>query len=62
MSQPASEPDWSVYQPPEEESPEEEYFREQAIFCLATGVQPSEYDQMTRVQLSAWINVLNERK
>lgn len=52
--------DWDLYSP--DQTPEEEYFEQQAQFCLATGfVQPSEYDRMVPVQVQAWIEVLNDR-
>jgi len=58
----SQQPNWDVFNQDIEETPDEEYFTEQAEFCLATGfVQPSEYDEMTRTQLSAWIEVLNKR-
>jgi len=60
MSQQASEVNWDIFQT--QETPDEEYFTQQAQFCIASGfVQPSEYDQMTQVQVAAWIEILNER-
>lgn len=32
------------------------------MFCLATGVQPSEYEQLTGFEISAFIDIVNERK
>lgn len=34
--------------------------RRKALFCLRTGVQPSEYDAMTEDEVDAFIRVLNE--
>jgi len=63
MSQPASEVDWGIFETEENApTPDEEYFTQQAQFCIASGfVQPSEYDAMTQVQVSMWIEQLNER-
>jgi len=58
MSQP-TEVDWSLFEP--EQTSEEEYFTQQAQFCLAAGISPSEYDAMTQVQTAMWIEVLIER-
>lgn len=33
-----------------------------AAFCLATGVQPSEYLQLTRYQIDAFVRAVNKRK
>ena len=34
---------------------------DKAEFCLATGVQPSEYDQLTDDERAAFVQVANER-
>jgi hypothetical protein len=39
----------------------QDYCREKAEFCIATGVQPSEYDQLTDDERAAFIAVVNER-
>jgi hypothetical protein len=36
------------------------YCHDKATFCLATGVQPSEYDQLTDDERDAFIAVANE--
>lgn len=36
------------------------YCRDKAEFCLATGVQPSEYDDLTDDEREAFIIVANE--
>ncbi len=41
----------------DERTPEQE----KAEFCLATGVQPSEYDQLTDKERDAFIRIVNER-
>lgn len=33
-----------------------------ADFCLATGVSPSEYDQLTQYEINAFIRQANKRK
>jgi hypothetical protein len=37
-----------------------EYCRDKATFCLATGVQPSEYDQLRDDEREAFIVAVNE--
>lgn len=32
------------------------------MFCLATGVQPSEYEALTGFEIAAFIDIVNERK
>jgi len=39
---------------------DDDWFERQAQFCLATGVQPSEYAAMTDRQVEVWIRVHNE--
>lgn len=34
---------------------------DKAEFCLATGVQPSEYDQLTDDERAAFVEVANKR-
>lgn len=34
---------------------------EKARFCLATGVQPSEYDQLTVREIDAFVTLANNR-
>lgn len=34
---------------------------EKARFCLATGVQPSEYDNLTQYEINAFIDEANKR-
>lgn len=48
--------------------PAEEYIelleaqaKEKAQFCLATGVQPSEYDELTQYEINAFIKEANRR-
>lgn len=36
------------------------YYLEKAEFCMRTGVSPTEYDNMTLKELSAWIQVHNK--
>lgn len=36
-----------------------EYRRTRAEFCIATGVQPSEYDNLTQADISAFIEAAN---
>lgn len=38
----------------------DELIREKAEFCLATGVQPSEYDAMTDREREVFIETWNE--
>lgn len=33
---------------------------EKAEFCLATGIAPSEYDNLTQVEVEAFIKVFNK--
>lgn len=40
-------------------TPEQELLREKAEFCLTTGVQPSEYDNMTDDEREAFITEAN---
>lgn len=42
-------------------SGEEEALREKAEFCLTTGVQPSEYDNMTDDERAAFIEEANRQ-
>lgn len=35
--------------------------KEKADFCLATGVAPSEYDNLTQYEINAFIEVANKR-
>lgn len=35
--------------------------KEKAQFCLATGVQPSEYDALTQYEINAFIDEANRR-
>lgn len=35
--------------------------KDKAEFCLATGVQPSEYDNLTQYEINAFIEVANKR-
>lgn len=35
---------------------------EKARFCIATGVQPSEYEQLTRYERSAFARVVNQMR
>lgn len=35
--------------------------KEKAAFCLATGVQPSEYDNLTQYEINAFIAEVNKR-
>lgn len=37
------------------------YCRDKATFCLATGVQPSEYDDLNDDEREAFIEAANER-
>jgi hypothetical protein len=32
-----------------------------ARFCLASGVQPSEYDQLTAFEVAAWLEAIEQR-
>lgn len=34
---------------------------EKAKFCLATGVQPSEYDNLTQYEINAFVTEANKR-
>lgn len=38
---------------------EDERFK--ARFCLATGMRPADYDELTRPQINVWVEALNER-
>lgn len=40
---------------------EDEYAERMAEVCLATGIQPSEYAQLTEIQVNAFIKVANKR-
>lgn len=31
------------------------------MFCLATGVSPSEYEQLTGYEIAAFVAIVNER-
>lgn len=42
-------------------TPEEQLLREKAEFCLTTGVQPSEYDNMTDDERAAFIEEANRQ-
>lgn len=42
-------------------TPDEEYARQKADFCLALGVAPSEYDQLTDLEVAAFIEAHNRR-
>jgi hypothetical protein len=33
-----------------------------AIFCLATGVAPSEYEDLTGFEVAAFVDLVNARK
>lgn len=35
--------------------------KEKAKFCLATGVQPSEYDELTQIEINAFIAEANRQ-
>ena len=35
--------------------------KEKAQFCLATGVQPSEYEELTQYEINAFIKEANRR-
>lgn len=35
--------------------------KDKASFCLATGVQPSEYDELTQIEINAFIAEANRR-
>jgi len=35
--------------------------KDKAAFCLATGVQPSEYDNLTQYEITAFIDAANKR-
>ena len=35
--------------------------KEKAQFCLATGIAPSEYDQLTQIEIAAFIDEFNKR-
>lgn len=62
MSQQPNEIDWSIFETAEDApSVEDDYFTEQAEFCLASGVSWPDYDNMTRAQVNKWIEVLNKR-
>lgn len=37
-----------------------EVAREKAEFCLKLGIAPSEYDQLTQIEVNAFIEVWNE--
>lgn len=37
------------------------YEQEKAEFCLATGVQPSEYDNLTDDEREAFVRIVNAR-
>lgn len=48
------------------ENPElEDQLREKAEFCLATGIQPSEYDNMTDLErdifIETWNSIIRKR-
>lgn len=36
--------------------------RFKARFCLATGMRPADYDELTRAQIHVWIEALNESR
>ena len=38
-----------------------EHAKQKAQFCLATGVQPSEYDELTQIEINAFIAEANRR-
>lgn len=38
----------------------EDALYDRAVFCLRTGVQPSEYDAMTDPELQAFIQAFND--
>lgn len=38
----------------------EDALYDRAIFCLRTGVQPSEYDRMTDAELQAFVTAFND--
>lgn len=38
----------------------EDYCRDKATFCLATGVQPSEYDNLNDDEREAFIDAVND--
>lgn len=40
--------------------PADDWYERQAQFCLATGVQPSEFEAMTDRQVEVWIAVHNQ--
>ncbi|WP_311210909.1 MULTISPECIES: hypothetical protein [unclassified Aeromicrobium] len=35
---------------------------DRARFCLATGIQPSEYDRLTQADLNAFTQLVNEQQ
>lgn len=37
-----------------------EHAKRKAEFCLATGVQPSEYDRLTQIEINAFISQANK--
>lgn len=39
---------------------EEEILREKALFCVRTGIAPSEYDRMTAREVAIFTEVWNE--
>lgn len=39
----------------------QESARKKAEFCLATGVQPSEYDELTMIEIEEFIKAANRR-
>lgn len=39
----------------------QEQAEDKAAFCLATGVQPSEYDALTQVEINAFIEAVKKQ-
>lgn len=38
-----------------------EHAKQKAQFCLATGIAPSEYEQLTQIEINAFIHEANRR-
>lgn len=39
----------------------EQQAKDKAVFCIATGVQPSEYDNLTIIEIEAFIVEVNRQ-
>lgn len=54
-------PWWTNHPYGDPEQIAEEQAKDKARFCLATGVPPSEYDNLTQIEINAFIEEANKR-